>query len=275
MVTPKREADWTPEHVRRFWDYYASRPDLRGTYFSLQVGAGMTRFLNKAGVLRGNVLDYGCGLGFLAAEMLKLGVQCWGCDGSTEAVLATNRMLQGTPGWRGASSTFTDGTSFRSVRFDLVTCIETVEHLTREDSEKVISDIRSLLRPGGSLFVTTPNDEDLTHSMLYCPFCDAEFHGMQHITSFTRDTLSKLLTDAGFSVVFAGAVDFRELQAPIVPSLLDLSPRAVLRSARSIFYESYDRLAGRRFPSSFEGRARTAKFPHLCAIALKRDGEPG
>lgn len=271
-MTPKREADWLPEHVRRFWDYYASRPDLKRTYFSLQMGAGMTRFLKRAGVLRGDVLDYGCGLGFLSAEMVKAGVQCWGCDSSVEATRAADRMLQGTPGWRGASSTSDSDAPFRSVRFDLITCIETVEHLPPAAQEKVLSDIFLLLRPGGSLFVTTPNDEDLRFSMLYCPFCDAEFHCMQHVTSFNTDTLSRLLTQAGFSIVFAGAVDFAELKAPSAPNLLDVSARAVLRSARSILYESYDRLAGRRFPSQFEARSRSAKFPHLCAIAEKRGG---
>ncbi|MEO7330075.1 MAG: class I SAM-dependent methyltransferase [Minicystis sp.] len=267
----KIEADWTPERIGQFWSYYASRKDLRGTYFSLQMGAGMTRFLGHAGLLQGDVLDYGCGLGFLCAELVKRNVDVWGCDGSQGAVDAAKQLLQGNPRWHGASLSTDVEASFRNREFDLVTCIETVEHLSSEGRATVLGDIRARLRPGGSLFVTTPNDEHLEQAMHYCPFCDAEFHAMQHLTSFDKASLTRVLEEAGFEVVFAGAVNFGEIQAPLLPNLLDLSPRAVLRSARNLAFESYDRLSKRRFPSRFASKADSAKFPHLCAVAVKRE----
>ncbi len=270
MVEKKGESDWTAERVNRFWQYYASRPDLRGTYFSLQMGAGMTRFLDQAGVLRGDVLDYGCGLGFLCEAMLARRVECWGCDGSPDAVQASDRLLRGKRGWHGASLSSDPRAPFRDRRFDLVTCIETVEHLPPEGKTRVLSDIGSLLRPGGSLFITTPNDEELGRAMHYCPFCDAEFHSMQHLSSFDRGALRLLLEGAGFEVIYSDAVDFAEIQAPVVPSLLDLSARSLLRSARRLAFESYDRLSGRRFPSRFEHPKAGQKFPHLVALAVKR-----
>jgi SAM-dependent methyltransferase len=271
MTVRKSEPDWTDERIGRFWSYYASRQDLRPTYFSLQMGAGMTHFLERAALLHGSILDYGCGLGFLCSEMLKQGVDVWGCDGSAGAVEAAEKMLAGRPRWHGASLSTDQKAPFRSKHFDLVTCIETMEHLSSEGRATVLADIRSLLGAGGTLFVTTPNKECLDLAMHYCPFCDAEFHSMQHLTTFDKGSLSRVLTDAGFEVLFAGAVNFGELQGPLVPNLLDLSPRSLLRAGRRLAFESYDRLSKRRFPSRFASEQDTAKLPHLCAVAVKRD----
>jgi hypothetical protein len=65
-----------------------------------------------------------------------------------------------------------------------------------------------LLAPGGVIVFTTPNDEDLGASRLYCPECDHVFHRWQHIRSWSAQSLSAFLTAQGFRDVKAWTTDF-------------------------------------------------------------------
>lgn len=51
--------------------------------------------------------------------------------------------------------------TFGDVKFDVITCTEVIEHLTAEDSEKLLKSMQALLKPGGSLFITYPIDAGL------------------------------------------------------------------------------------------------------------------
>ena len=70
---------------------------------------------------------------------------------------------------------------------DLVASLETVEHLP--DPPLFIAQIRRILKPGGLLFVTTPNGDGGSHS-----------GNPWHIHEFSRAELGRLLADHGFIV---------------------------------------------------------------------------
>ena len=55
-----------------------------------------------------------------------------------------------------------------------------------------------MLKPGGRLVVTTPNEEDLEQSKVVCPECLARFHKMQHVRSWSARTLTERLEGYGF-----------------------------------------------------------------------------
>lgn len=62
--------------------------------------------------------------------------------------------------------------SFPENRFDVVTLIEVIEHLP--DPTRVLSQAVKWLRPGGFLYVTTPNVHSLNHRLgprwsIFCP----------------------------------------------------------------------------------------------------------
>jgi SAM-dependent methyltransferase len=212
--------DWTAEAIARFWEYFGSRPHREEQYFSHNVGDGVALFLALQGVLRGRVLDYGCGPGFLLDYMSHYDVVCLGVDPSPASVERANRRCAGKPSFRGAFTLPADGV-LKDGAFDLVTCVETVEHVPAAAAPELLGELRRLLRPGGSLLVTTPLDERLENAMTYCPFCDREFHHMQHLRSFTPATLTGLLRDNGFAVTFCRGIDlgrlrddFRQLPRP-------------------------------------------------------------
>ena len=221
-------AVWTPSAISRFWDYVGKRGDKHDEYFSRQVGAGIVRLASKMGVIKGTVLDYGCGAGFLAECLLPTGVSVHGADVSHVAVKNVNARFDGRSGWCGALRMNSVATPFQDDRFDLVFCIEVLEHLPDEAVSPVIKELHRLCRPGGTVFVSTPNRENLQRGLIYCPFCRTEFHEMQHIRSFTDESLGSLLAAHGFDVRFAAGINFALLQFPHLRMLRRVLVRHVL-----------------------------------------------
>jgi len=56
-----------------------------------------------------------------------------------------------------------------------VLLIEVVEHLKSDILDATLREIHRIMRPGGVLLITTPNNEDLSRSMKFCPDCGAIF----------------------------------------------------------------------------------------------------
>ncbi len=198
---------WTPEAITRFWQYYANRPE--SNYFSEPYGGAIVEMLSMTGVpVSGRkVLDYGCGRGNLAEHLLRSGARVAGFEQSVTSVDVANKNLREYDGWLGALAELpTAGTSLFA-DFDVVTCVEVVEHLDDATLEKVLSEIHGLVRPGGTVLFTTPNNEHLESNFVFCPFCDSEFHQVQHMRSFDAGSLRRVLTEVGFVVDFCRGVN--------------------------------------------------------------------
>jgi ubiquinone/menaquinone biosynthesis C-methylase UbiE len=83
---------------------------------------------------------------------------------------------------------------FADNAFDLVTCIETLEHV--RDVQLALSEIRRVLRPGGRLALTTP-----ASARWRVLFRGVEHPFSPHIRSFTRRSLRTILETMGFQVL--------------------------------------------------------------------------
>jgi SAM-dependent methyltransferase len=95
------------------------------------------------------VLDAGCAMGLLVEQLVNLGVDAFGIDISEyaisqvpEAVVDRCRL--------GSITDPIDG------RYDLVVCIEVIEHLLRDDAEKAIDNLCAV--SDAVLFASTPHD---------------------------------------------------------------------------------------------------------------------
>lgn len=78
--------------------------------------------------------------------------------------------------------------------FDLVVCIETLEHV--RDVQLLLSEMRRVLRPGGRLALTTPST-----SRWRILFRGIEHPFSPHLRAFTRRSLRRTLEVMGFQVV--------------------------------------------------------------------------
>jgi SAM-dependent methyltransferase len=199
----EHEVEWTAEHVRRFWDFMSRQAAGHGNYFARQVGDAVVELARTRGSLRGPVLDYGAGDGSLVRCLLEAGVQpVYACEYSPESVDAINRRFEADARFRGCSRV--DG--LPDIPFEAIFLLEAIEHLVGGALEGTLARIARALKPGGVFVVTTPNSENLAEGKVACPECGAVFHRMQHVNSFTPDSLSGLLARHGFEPVFCGAV---------------------------------------------------------------------
>jgi hypothetical protein len=77
----------------------------------------------------------------------------------------------------------------------------------------MLGEIRRILKPGtGYLFVTTPNNENLEASTVFCPECGAVFHRYQHLRSFTIESLEELMRSHGFATTLCNITLFNAFQ---------------------------------------------------------------
>ncbi len=266
MAIRRRGSDWTDAHIRAFWANYAANPYKSAQYFSKLVAAELVTLLRLTGTLRGRMLDYGCGPGYLLARLVEQPVECWGMDFSEESVRACEQLLGGRRNWHGAVAISSLPSPFPAASFDTVTCIETIEHLPDQHLTSTFLELRRLVAPGGSVVLTTPNAENLDAAMAYCPFCDSEFHHMQHVRSWTAESLRSALLSAGFSDVITNTVDLNELC--LTPRKRrfwhpDILPRS-LRARLGAWMDTVSR------PTPGESRELSAfnrPGPHLYAIA--------
>jgi methionine biosynthesis protein MetW len=153
-------------------------------------------------------LDVGCGSGnSYAGEIARRATQWIGVDVSTNAVEAARAA--------GLDARVIDDAAelpFPDASFDLVLCIEVLEHLFSPD--QAASEILRVLKPGGHLVCSTPNVGywRLRANMMFGlwnplgdelsverPWRDP------HIRFFTPKTLERMLRLTGFKMVTTGA----------------------------------------------------------------------
>ena len=76
-----------------------------------------------------------------------------------------------------------------------------------------LQELRRILKPRtGYLFLTTPNNENLEASTVFCPECGAVFHHYQHLRSFTVDSLQELMHSHGFTTTLCNITLFNSFQ---------------------------------------------------------------
>jgi SAM-dependent methyltransferase len=96
-----------------------------------------------------STLDAGCAMGFLVEALHKRGVDAWGIDISDYAISQADDSVRE----RCSVATLTDALPRR---YDLITCIEVVEHLPQAEAEQAIANLCSA--SDRILLSTTPQD---------------------------------------------------------------------------------------------------------------------
>lgn len=150
-----------------------------------------------------SALDIGCGAGLVAEPLARMGADVHGLDAG-EAVIeaarahAESQQLKITYSCGEAA----DFATRNRQRFDFITCLEVVEHVT--DISSFLSSIASMLKPGGLLVFSTPNRTPASWAVLIAGaerllklIPDGGHEWSQFVTP---DELTQKLAEAGLRV---------------------------------------------------------------------------
>lgn len=210
-AAPVMEDVWTPQRIARFWDMVAQEPRLHHLYFSQHYAKSIISVARLFGMAGGKVMDYGCGPGYLSRELANSGFQTTGIEYSLESANAANALMNGLPCWNGCFTNDTLPDSSRENGFDWVFSVEAYEHLRDEWIKNYFLTINKYLKPGGTLVISAPNNENLDDSLIICPCCEAKFHRWGHLRSVAPDDLRRIVESHGFEVVLCNGIDLRQV----------------------------------------------------------------
>ncbi len=209
----KKPQDWTAADIAVFWDWQSKNANRQQQYFTAVMAPAIVQFLKKKGLLKGNVLDYGCGAGHLLEQMLiHAEVNFYGLDFSADSIDETKGRTLNKPDLKELVLIDKLPSSFKDEQFDLITLIETIEHLQDEALHATMQELFRILKPNGKIFITTPFNENLNEHLNFCPFCKSEFHEMQHMQSFNIVSLKTLAALYGFKVENCVNMDMEKLK---------------------------------------------------------------
>jgi SAM-dependent methyltransferase len=184
-------------HLAARWGY----PPPRGK----AIGAAAARLLPTRGALAdrwvrhlpavpgGRLLDVGSGSGAFVAQMRRLGWEAEGIEPDGAAVEVARRA--GLPVTAGTLADMDDGA--RDGGYDAVTLSHVIEHL--HDPAAALDTVRRLLRPGGRLWIATPNVQAGGHREFGPDWLALD--PPRHLVLFAPDALTELVRARGFDGV--------------------------------------------------------------------------
>ena len=139
---------------------------------------------------RGRLLDVGASYGhFLAAASRDH--DAWGLELNRAAVEWSTRTL----GVRNQVGSLYEPPSSLPTPFDMITSWDVIEHL--DEPRRALEACRGLLKPGGWLFLSTPDAGSLVARAMgrHWHYLDP----LQHVNLFSRRNLGRLLEETGFT----------------------------------------------------------------------------
>jgi SAM-dependent methyltransferase len=150
------------------------------------------------------VVDLAAGEGAFSVRLKELGHQVLAIDASRDYWKASEIELQ----IQNLDSEFAEKIASGDNKFDAVAAIEIIEHL--ENPFRFARECAKLLKPGGLLFLSTPNVEAIFSRLVFLytgrlnSFGAYETVRPAHITPIFKWKLDMLLEEAGFEIIWEG-----------------------------------------------------------------------
>ncbi|MDP5031043.1 MAG: bifunctional 2-polyprenyl-6-hydroxyphenol methylase/3-demethylubiquinol 3-O-methyltransferase UbiG [Paraglaciecola sp.] len=148
-----------PLEIQKFSELANRWWDLTGEFKPLhQINPLRTDFIvqHTGGLTGKTVVDVGCGGGILAESMAKQGANVSGIDmGEAPLEIARLHGLETGVNVDYQQTTAEEFSEQRAAQFDVVTCMEMLEHVP--DPASVVAACYKLVKPGGHVFFSTLN----------------------------------------------------------------------------------------------------------------------
>jgi 2-polyprenyl-6-hydroxyphenyl methylase/3-demethylubiquinone-9 3-methyltransferase len=163
-------------------------------------------FLRQIDIPFENILDVGCGSGIF---LLMLGTKVIGLDRPGSIAVCRQRGIEGYP-----IDLEKESFPFPDCSFDLVTCLEVIEHL--EKPHLMLLEVRRVLKKGGSFVLSTPNPGSLLWKLANLLWLNPvwpwlrtgkwmprakRLQSRRHKLSYKAQELTMLLQHSGFQVI--------------------------------------------------------------------------
>ncbi len=203
--------------IAKFNDIAARWWDLEGEFKPLHLlnPTRLAYISDQLGGLFGRkVIDVGCGGGILAESMAQAGASVTAIDMASESLqVARLHALETGVSVDYQQSTAEDFALKAAAQFELVTCMEMLEHVP--DPASVVKACADLAAPGATLVFSTINK---TTKAYLLAILGAEYvlrlvpKGTHQFDKFIRpSTLMRFIEDAGLTVVDATGLHFNPL----------------------------------------------------------------
>lgn len=192
------DASFSPEELRRMYTEYYPRAALRLEEFnpsSERSGLGAWFDGVKSAAYRWvprkvRVLDIGCGYGETLGYHLARGCDVYGVEADENI-----RKVADHFGYNVHVGLFEPGI-YQPGYFDYVTLDQVIEHVS--DPLKTLTDIATVLKPGGLLILATPNAGGWGAALFGKRWIS--WHTPYHLQLFSRESMSIAADKAGFSL---------------------------------------------------------------------------
>jgi len=144
-----------------------------------------------------DVLDYGCGEGYLVAKLKANGYGAIGVDISETALkLASEKFPSCLFAGVGSHTSYYGGIG----KVDAIVSFDVLEHIF--DFDEIFDFLDKHLKKGGTLIITTNEIGFCKLVIIATFFLDTFFHPYSpHIRFFTRNSLQRLLEKKGYEVI--------------------------------------------------------------------------
>ncbi|MEO7133736.1 MAG: class I SAM-dependent methyltransferase [Vicinamibacterales bacterium] len=166
------------------------------------------------------IADAGCGSGVIAAHLAKRAAVVTGFDLNSAAVAFATQTF-GSETLRFVLGPFERIPDYGP--FDQIYCIEVLEHMYEEQAVETLRVFAQAARPGGELFVTTPNVRSAWPAIEWTLdrlSLVPKLNEAQHLTLFSRVTLARAFRQAGWVIEEIGTFN------GLAPFLAPVSARA-------------------------------------------------
>ena len=137
------------------------------------------------------ILEIGCGFGYMTYALNSAHFRTIGCDISSEAITHARHLYGDFYIDGGIQGVIETGN-----KFDYVILSEVIEHVS--DPMEFIASLKSLLRPGGVILLTTPNKSAFPRKALWVTDIPPI-----HLWWFSRESIEILAMKNGLNIIFA------------------------------------------------------------------------